>query len=98
MDCASETHLKATRRVLRYIDGTTGFGIKFKKGSSWWVSLTMIWQGALMTWEAFQDIAFVLDLEFFHGIKRNKKQLFNLILKQNLLLQLLLSIKPCSLA
>nr|KYP62106.1 Copia protein [Cajanus cajan] len=31
MHCASETHLKAARRVIRYIKGTTSFGIKFKK-------------------------------------------------------------------
>nr|KYP41409.1 Copia protein [Cajanus cajan] len=31
MHCASETHLKVARRVIRYIKGTTNFRIKFKK-------------------------------------------------------------------
>jgi len=31
MHCASEMHLKVARRVLRYINGTTNFDIKFKK-------------------------------------------------------------------
>ena len=31
MHCASEIHLKAAKRVVRYINGTINFGIKFKK-------------------------------------------------------------------
>jgi len=31
MHCASEIHLKAAKRVVRYIKGTINFGIKFKK-------------------------------------------------------------------
>ncbi|XP_024025713.1 uncharacterized protein LOC112092835 [Morus notabilis] len=31
MHCASEVHLKATKRVNRYIKGTIDFGVKFKK-------------------------------------------------------------------
>ncbi|RDX97935.1 DnaJ protein ERDJ3B, partial [Mucuna pruriens] len=31
MHCASEVHLKAARRVIRYIKGTINFGIQFKK-------------------------------------------------------------------
>lgn len=30
MHCASEVHLKAAKRVIRYVKGTTDFGIKFK--------------------------------------------------------------------
>ena len=31
MHCASELHLKAAKRVVRYIKGTIGFCVKFKK-------------------------------------------------------------------
>jgi len=31
MHCASVMHLKAAKRVIRYIEGTIGFGVKFKK-------------------------------------------------------------------
>ena len=31
MHCAIEIHLKTTKRVIRYIKGSTAFGIKFKK-------------------------------------------------------------------
>ncbi|XP_006588199.1 uncharacterized protein LOC114368337 [Glycine soja] len=29
MHCASEIHFKATKRILRYIKGTIGYGVKF---------------------------------------------------------------------
>ena len=31
MNCASEMHLKAAKRVIRYVKGTSNFGIKFKR-------------------------------------------------------------------
>jgi len=30
MHCASEMHLKAAKRVIRYIKGTVNFGVKFE--------------------------------------------------------------------
>ncbi|KAL0534517.1 hypothetical protein IC582_028808 [Cucumis melo] len=32
MHCASELHLKATKRVIRYVEGTSDFGVKFTRG------------------------------------------------------------------
>jgi len=31
MHCASEIHLKAAKRILRYVKGTIDYGVKFKK-------------------------------------------------------------------
>ena len=31
MHCASEMHLRATKRILRYIKGTVDYGVKFEK-------------------------------------------------------------------
>jgi len=31
MNCASEMHFKAAKRVIRYVKGTSNFGIKFKR-------------------------------------------------------------------
>ena len=31
MNCASEMHLKVAKRVIRYVEGTSNFGIKFKR-------------------------------------------------------------------
>ena len=31
MNCASEMHLKVAKRVIRYVKGTSNFGIKFKR-------------------------------------------------------------------
>lgn len=31
MHCASELHLRAAKRILRYIKGTADYGVKFKK-------------------------------------------------------------------
>jgi len=31
MHCASEIHLKATKRILRYVKGTIDYGVKFEK-------------------------------------------------------------------
>jgi hypothetical protein len=44
MHCASVMHLKAAKRVIRYIKGTIDFGVKFKKcqTSSCWDFLTVI--------------------------------------------------------
>jgi len=80
MHWASETYLKAARRVLRYIKGGTNSGIKFKKNKDFKLLgfFDIEWTRCTEDMKNTSRYCFNL-LELFHGVQRNKKQWLNLL-------------------
>jgi len=89
MHCQNETHMKAVKRVIRYIKGTWNFGVKFLKQKE----MKLIgffdsdWGGSIDDRRAHLVTVSPLDRACSLGAQRSKKLLLNPLLKQNLLLQ-----------
>ena len=85
MHCASEIHLQAAKRIVRYIKGTIDFGIKLKQEQNFHFH-----EFSNSDWVGCVDdmrIVLALVLVFFHGVQRSKKPWLNPQLRQSILLR-----------
>ncbi|KAA3487219.1 Retrovirus-related Pol polyprotein from transposon TNT 1-94 [Gossypium australe] len=83
MNCASEIHFQVAKRILRYVKGTIDYGIKLK------ISISMVIRivtrlDVLMICVAPYVTVLVLVLEFFLGVRKNKKLLHHSKQKHNI--------------
>ncbi|CAK9147315.1 unnamed protein product [Ilex paraguariensis] len=80
MNCASESHFKAVKRVLRYVKGTLSYGIKFSTCQSFKLQgySDSDWAGSLDDMKSTSGYCF----SFVSGVfRKNKKLLHNQQLK-----------------
>ncbi|KAF3667798.1 putative ribonuclease H protein-like, partial [Capsicum annuum] len=97
MHYASELHLKATRRLIRYIKGTINYGVKFQKNPN----LKLLgysdsdWAGSVDDMKSTSRYCFSLAPEYFLGAQRSRILWLNPLQRQNLWLQQQQRIKLC---
>ncbi|XP_038885877.1 secreted RxLR effector protein 161-like [Benincasa hispida] len=67
MHCASELHLKAAKRVMRYIKGTSDFGIKFTRSKEFKLVgfFNSDWGGSIDDMRSTSGYCFTLDSSVF---------------------------------
>ena len=67
MHCASEMHLRATKRVLRYIKATHDYGVKFVKSENFKLSgyLDGDWVGSIDDRKSTSGYCFSIGSRFF---------------------------------
>ena len=70
LNCASEMHMKAAKRVIRYVKGTLNYGVRFRKSQNFKLQgySDSDWGlGQMMSCKALQVIVLTLVLDVFHG-------------------------------
>ena len=77
MQTPHESHWKATKRTLQYIQGTIQFGIHYSTGGNlcWLVSLIQIGPAIMMIEILLQVMFLVWDLDLSLGLVRNNNLL-----------------------
>ncbi|XP_022899255.1 uncharacterized protein LOC111412552 [Olea europaea var. sylvestris] len=78
-------HLKAAKRILRYLKGTQNLGLRYLCQSpiSLYGSVMPIGLAVLLYHEALLVIVFILELIAFHGALRNNRLFLDQALKLN---------------
>ncbi|XP_047268133.1 secreted RxLR effector protein 161-like [Capsicum annuum] len=85
MHCASEIHLRAVKRILRYIKGTIDYGVKFEKSQSFKLLgfSDSDWAGSVDDMRSTSGHCFSLGSGIFHVHLRSRKLLHNLLQRLN---------------
>ena len=75
MHCASELHLKAAKRVLKYIKGIVNFGVKFKKNQCFKLQgfSNSDWRGSVDDTKKTSRYCFSLGSGIFCGALRSMR-------------------------
>ncbi|XP_026378312.1 uncharacterized protein LOC113272728 [Papaver somniferum] len=85
MQNPTTTHFEAFKRILRYIKGTIEYGIKFTKGSSFLLGFSDTdWAGSIDDRRSIGGYCIFLGDNPISWSSRNKVQLLDLALKQNI--------------
>lgn len=81
-----DTHWKAVKRILRYLNGTTDLGIVLKPSET--MNLVgfcdVDWGSDVDDRRSTSGIVFFLGKTWFHGVQKSSTLLPDLVLKQNI--------------
>ncbi|KAG6385483.1 hypothetical protein SASPL_154318 [Salvia splendens] len=75
LHCANQEHLRAAKRVLRYLKGTQGYGVRFMEVQEMQLIgyVDSDWGGSAEDMKGTTCLCFSLGWDASHGAQRSKK-------------------------